>query len=133
MSTMNERAGTHRWLGPGLCGLAAAGYAAVFPARGEPPAALITAGLMAAYGLVLVVFSRRSETVALLRDEAPDERRTAITMRAAATTAYTMVLVSIVMLFVQLARSGDAGAWGVECAIGGPTSILATAYHSRRS
>lgn len=105
----------------------------VFPARGEPLAARVTAGLTVAYGLVLVVFSRRSETVALPRDDAPGERRAAITMRAAATSAYVMLVAAIVMLCVRPARHGDGGAWGVMCAVGGLAFLLSAASSSRRS
>ena len=68
MSTTDDRRGARRWVVPGLCVLFAAGYAAVFLAGDRPLMAAIGAAVMLAYGLVLVLFSRRSEAVALLRD-----------------------------------------------------------------
>jgi hypothetical protein len=78
--------GARRWVVPGLCVVFAAGYAAVFLANDRPLLAAIGAGVMLAYGLVLVLFSRRSEAVALLREDAPDERRSMIRTKAAAST-----------------------------------------------
>ncbi|WP_329235701.1 hypothetical protein OG417_30205 [Actinoallomurus sp. NBC_01490] len=134
MSTMrgHEAARTRRWLVPGLCVVAGAGYAAVFLAHHRPIAAVIGAGVMLAYALVLVIFSRRSEAVALLREDAPDERRALITTRAAATTLYALMVLSVIMLFVQLARGADPGAWGVVSGVGGFVFIVSIAYESRR-
>jgi hypothetical protein len=122
-----------RWLVPGLCVVFAIGYAAVFLAHHRPLLAAVGAGIMLAYGLVLVLFSRRSETVALLREDAPDERRALITTRAAASTLYVLVLLAVIMLFVRLARGTDPGDWGVVCAVGGAAFLIAITYHSRRS
>jgi hypothetical protein len=122
-----------RWLVPGLCAVFAIGYAAVFLAHHRPLLAAIGAGVMLAYGLVLVIFSRRSETIALLREDAPDERRALITTKAAASTLYVLVALAVIMLFVQLARGVDPGAWGVICSVGGLAFMVALVYHSRRS
>jgi Na+/melibiose symporter-like transporter len=121
-----------RWLVPGLCVVFAIAYAAVFLAHGRPLAATIGAAIMLAYAAVLVVFSRRSETVALLREEERDERRSMITTRAAATTLCVLVVLSLTMVFVQLARGVEPGPWGVICGVGGLTFIVAIVYHSRR-
>ena len=128
-----ETRNARRWLVPGLCVVFAAGYAAVFLANDRPLLAALGAGVMLAYGLVLVVFSRRSEAIALLREDAPDERRAMITTKAAATTLYALVVLSIAMLFVRLARGQDPGAWGVVCAVGGLVFIVSIVYESRRS
>ncbi len=122
-----------RWLVPCLCVLFAIGYAAVFLAHHRPLLAAAGAGVMLAYGLVLVVFSRRSEAVALLREDAPDERRALITTKAAATTAYVLVTLAVVMSFVQLARGLDPGAWGVVCGVAGLVFIASIVWESRRS
>lgn len=132
MSTTRS-AETRRWLVPGLCVVFAIGYAAVFLAHDRPLPAVIGAGVMLAYALVLVLFSRRSETVALLREDTPDERRAVITTKAAASTLYVLVALAVIMLFVRLARGADAGAWGVVCAVGGFSFVIALVYHARRS
>jgi hypothetical protein len=139
MSTRTDEHGTarprrtRRWMVPGLCVVFAIGYAAVFLAHHRPLLAAVGAGVMLAYGLMLVIFSRRSEAVALLREDAPDERRTMITTKAAATTLYVLVTLSVVMAFVQLARGVDPGAWSVVCGVGGLTFIVSIVYESRRS
>jgi tryptophan-rich sensory protein len=134
MSTTStgKASGGRRWVVPGLCVLFAIAYAAVFLAHHQPLLAAIGAGVMLAYGLLLVIFSRRSEAVALLREDASDERRAVITTKAAATTLYVLVALAVVMLFVQLARGADPGAWGVVCGVGGFVFIVAIVYESRR-
>jgi hypothetical protein len=122
-----------RWLVPGLCVVFAAGYAAVFLANDRPLLAAVGAAVMLAYALVLVVFSRRSEAVALLREDAPDERRSMITTKAAANTLYVLVTLAVVMVFVQLARGMDPGTWGVVCGVGGAAFIISIIYESRRN
>ena len=97
MSTMrtDEMKDNRRWLVPGLCVVAAIAYAAVFLAHHRPALAAAGAGVMLAYGAVLVVFSRRSEAVALLRDEGRDERRSMIMTKAAADTLYFLVVLAL--------------------------------------
>lgn len=135
MSTMrtDEMKRTRRWLVPVLCVVFAAAYAVVFLANDKPLAAVLGAGVMLGYGLVLVTFSRRSETVALLREDAPDERRSVIMMKASASTLHVIVVLALAMVFVELARGDDPGAWGTVCAVGGLAFIVSVAYYSRRS
>jgi len=45
-----------KWLVPATCVLAAGGYTAVFLARGDVATAVWAAGIMLAYGAVLVAF-----------------------------------------------------------------------------
>jgi uncharacterized membrane protein len=118
---------------PGLCVVFAAGYAVVFLVHHRPLLAVGGAATMPAYGTVLVVFSRHSETVALLREDAPDERRTLIATKASASTLHVLVVFVLVMAFVRLARGRDPGAWGVVCLVGGVGFMVSLAYHSRRS
>jgi hypothetical protein len=129
----NEMHRNRRWVVPALCVVFAIGYAAVFLANDEPLAATLGAGLMLAYGLVLVLFSRRSEMLAVLRDDATDERRAMILLRSSATTLYVVVTLALVMFFVELARGHDPGPWGTMCAVGGLAFIVSVAFHSRRS
>jgi hypothetical protein len=121
-----------RWLVPGLCVLTALGYATVFLAHHKPLLAVTGAGGMLAYGLVLVVFSRRSEAVALLREDGTDERRAMITMKAAARGFYALVVLGVIVVFVQLARGVDPGAWSAVCGAGGLVFLVSIIYESRR-
>jgi hypothetical protein len=121
-----------KWLVPATCVLAAGGYAAVFLARGDVATAVWAAGIMLAYGAVLVAFSRRSEVAALLRDSGHDERQVQINLRASALTAYSVILLAVVMGFVELARGRDPGPWGVICAVAGLTYLVSIVVLSRR-
>ncbi len=135
MSTtrMNEMSRTRRWVVPGLCVVFAIGYAAVFLANDQPFLAAMGAAVMLAYGLILVVFSRRSETIAVLRDDATDERRAMIMTKSSATTLYVVVTLAVVMLFTELARGHDPGPWGTICAVSGLAFFVSVVFHSRRS
>jgi hypothetical protein len=121
-----------KWLVPATCVLAAGGYTAVFLARGDVATAVWAAGIMLAYGAVLVAFSRRSEVAALLRDSGHDERQVQINLRASALTAYSVILLAVVMGFVELARGRDPGPWGVICAVAGLTYLVSIVVLSRR-
>jgi Na+/melibiose symporter-like transporter len=88
---------------------------------------------MLAYGLVPVIFSRRSEAIALLREDAPDERRSMITTRAAASTLYVLVVLAIVMVSVRIAHGTDPGDWGWVCSVGGFAFIASVVYQARRT
>lgn len=121
-----------RWLVPTVCLLAAGGYLAVFLAAGKVGLAIACAAIMLAYGGILLIFSRRSEVAAILRDDGRDERRAAINLRASALTLQVLVVVAIIMLFVQLARGHDPGDWGTICAIGGGTYIAGIVFFARR-
>jgi uncharacterized membrane protein len=128
-----EMGAVRRWLVPALCLLAAGGYLAVFLSAGKVGPAIACAAIMLAYGAVLVIFSRRSEVAAILRDDGRDERRAAINLRASALTLQVLIIVSLVMLFVQLVRGHDPGTWGTICAIGGGTYIAGIIFFARRS
>ena len=121
-----------RFIVPAFCVLAAAGFAAIYLARHDVAAAIACAAIMLAYGGVLVVFSRRSEVAALLRDTAHDERHALINLRASALALYAVVTVAAVMTFVTLARTGNPGTWGTVCAIVGASYIAGIVIFSRR-
>jgi hypothetical protein len=129
----DEMKDNRRWLVPGLCVVFAIAYAAVFLAHHKPALAAAGAGVMLAYGAVLVAFSRRSEAVALLRDEGRDERRSMIMTKAAADTLYFLVVLALTMSFVQLVRGADPGTWGMVCAAGGLVFVISIIWESRRS
>lgn len=122
-----------KWMVPAGCVLAAGGYAAVFLAHGDVAMAAWSAGVMLAYGGVLLAFSRRSEVAALLRDSARDERQVQISLRASALTGYGIVLVAVAMSFVELARGRDPGPWGLICLVAGLTYVSSTVVLSRLS
>jgi Predicted membrane protein (DUF2178) len=132
MARSDEMRKARKWLVPAACLLAAGGYAAVFLTHGNVAAAAWSAGIMLAYGAVLVAFSRRSEVAALLRDTAHDERQVQINLRASALTAYVVILVAIAMTFVELASGREPGAWGVICAVAGLSYLASVVILARR-
>ncbi|GAA1086793.1 MULTISPECIES: DUF2178 domain-containing protein [Streptomyces violaceusniger group] len=127
-----ETTRSQRWAVP-VVGLAmGVGFIAVFLARNDPGMAVAGFVIMAAYVLILVMASRRSESAALLRGQTTDERRRAINQRASAFTLNVLVLVLLAGFVTELIRGHSGHPWDVLCAAGGVTYILATIYFSRR-
>lgn len=132
MTTGRERHAVRRWVVPAVCVLAAGGYLAVFLATGRVATAISTAAIMLVYGAALVVFSRRSEIAAILRDDGRDERRAAINLRASALALQVLVVVALTMAFIGLARGGGLGDWGIVCLVGGGTYLAGVVIFARR-
>jgi len=55
------------------------------------------------------------------------------TCGASALTAYSVILLAVVMGFVELARGRDPGPWGVICAVAGLTYLVSIVVLSRRA
>ena len=127
-----EMSRVRRFAVPALCVLAEGGYAAVFLAHHDVAMAIAGAAIMLAYGTLLVMFSRRSEVAALLRDTANYERHALINLRASALALYAVVTVAVVMTFINLARNGNPGTWGTVCTILGASYIAGIVLFSRR-
>jgi uncharacterized membrane protein len=121
-----------RWAVPATGLAIGVGYVAIFLARDDPEMAVAGFVIMAAYVLVLVVVSRRSEAVALLRGETTDERRSAIQQRASAFTLHVLVLVLLAGFVTEMIRGKSGHPWDLLCAVGGVTYIIATVTFSRR-
>jgi Na+-driven multidrug efflux pump len=78
--------------------------------------AIWSAAIMLLYGAILVIFSRRNEVAAILRDDGRDERRAAIQLRATAVMGLVVTVFALTMAFVELARgtargTGAPSAW----------------------
>lgn len=121
-----------RWVVPAVGLALGVGYAAIFLARHDPGTAVAGCLVMAAYVLLLVVASRRSEAVALLRGETTDERRHGISQRAAAFTLHILVLVLMAGFVTELIRGHSGHPWDWLCGVLGATYIIATVAFSRR-
>jgi predicted membrane channel-forming protein YqfA (hemolysin III family) len=122
-----------KWVVPAGCVLAAGGYAAVFASRGDVLMAIIGPVIMLAYGGLLVGLSRRSEVAAVLRGHSRDERRAFIDLRATAVAAYAMIVACLVVVFVDLARGLNPGAWGTIAVVGGVSYLAGVILFSQRS
>ena len=88
--------------------------------------------IMAAYAIVLVLASRRSEGAALLRGEVTDERRAAIAQRASAVTLYVLIVVLLGGFVTQLVRGHSGHPWDLLCAVLGGTPHRPTVVFARR-
>ena len=83
--------------------------------------------------MFLVVASRRSETVALLRGGLDDERRESINLRANAVTGVVLTVVLVGGFVVSLVTDGpDTAVWSALCAVAGVTFTASTAWYSAR-
>ncbi|WNM35932.1 DUF2178 domain-containing protein [Streptomyces sp. Li-HN-5-11] len=134
MSTEQKPEATRgqRWVVPAVGLAIGVGYVAIFLARRDPGMAVAGFLIMAAYVLLLVAASRRSEAIALLRGETTDERRHAINQRAAAFTLHVLVLVLLAGFVTELLRGHSGHPWDWLCAVTGATYIIATVSFSRR-
>lgn len=100
--------------------------------NGEIGLGLGMLAIMVAYAAILVFGSPRSESVALMADEANDERRAQIQQRAVAFTANVLAVVIVVGFMVQLFRGEDAGPWTLLAFIGGASFVGSLIFFSRR-
>jgi hypothetical protein len=134
MSTakQGDSSALRRWTVPAVCVLAAGGYLAVFLATGQVATAIWSAAIMLLYGAILVIFSRRSEIAAILRDDGRDERRAAIQLRATAVMGLVVGVFALTMAFVELARGHGPGDWGTICLVGGASFLAAVVFFARR-
>ena len=88
--------------------------------------------IMLVYAAILVLGSRRSEAVALLRGETGDERRRAIELRASALTLHVLTLVLVGGYLVTLIRGHESMTWAGLCGVLGGTYLLSTIVLTRR-
>jgi hypothetical protein len=123
----------HTWAVPVVCVLAAAGYAAVFLAHGKVVDAVLAAAVMLAYGGLLIALSRRSEIAALLRGTGRDERRALIDLRASALALYAVIILTLAMTFIELAKGREPGPWAIVAAVGGAAYLAGIVIFSRRT
>jgi hypothetical protein len=100
---------------------------------GHLPLGLVTSGIPAVCGLVLMLMGRRSETCQGLTEKAPDERFARIGGRACAGTGIVLTVGNLGAFIGELAsgRSGDPYFWFVATAA--VTYIAFVAFLSRRT
>jgi len=125
---------TARWVVPttalalGLAMLGGQSYS------GDVAGGLVSLGIMTLYAVGLLLFGRRSETVALLGGHTVDERAGSIMLRAQAAAFQVVVVVLVAGFMAALWRGApDTGTWSALCAVGGVAFIGALAVLSRRS
>src|SRR3974390_1685265 len=91
---------------------------------GDPGSGLVSLGIMAAFG-ALILFGGRSETIRGLRGDGRDERFRMIDIHATALAGLAVILAIIIAFLVELARGHDGDPYTWLGAIGGPTSTVA--------
>jgi hypothetical protein len=106
---------------------------AVFGIRGDWATGLVCLGVMAAYSAVLLGLGRRVEAVGLLGGDAPDERGREISTRAVAFAGHVLIVVTVAMFIVEVARGRDGSPWAQLAAVGGLAFIGSSIWYSRRS
>jgi hypothetical protein len=97
------------------------------------PLALAMAGIMVAYGLILLA-GRRWDPIAVLGAPGEDERATNLHTRAAAAAAQVLALVMVGGFFYDVARGAlDHSIWPPLGGVFGLTYLVALFLASRRS
>jgi hypothetical protein len=91
---------------------------------GDPGSGLVSLGIMAAFG-ALILLGGRSETIRGLRGDGRDERFRMIDIHATALAGLAVILAIIVAFVVELAKGHDGNPYGWLGAIFGLTYLVA--------
>jgi hypothetical protein len=91
---------------------------------GDPGSGLVSLGIMAAFGLAVLV-GGRSETIRGLRGDGRDERFRRIDIHATAVAGLAVITAVIVAFAVELARGHDGNPYGWLGAIAGLAYVAA--------
>ena len=91
---------------------------------GDPGSGLVSFGIMAGFG-ALILLGGRSETIRGLRGDGRDERFRMIDIHATALAGLAVILAIIVAFIVELAKGHNGNPYGWLGAIGGLTYLVA--------
>ena len=91
---------------------------------GDPGSGLVSFGIMAGFG-ALILLGGRSETIRGLRGDGRDERFRMIDIHATALAGLAVILAIIVAFIVELANGHSGNPYGWLGAIGGSTYLVA--------
>lgn len=129
-----SRACSHRWSVPGLCLLAGLVFLGIGLAQHDLGLGIAGLIVMLVYGLVLMAFRTRSETIGLLGSgDHVDERRASIQVKASAMTGQVLsaVLAGGALAAIALDSDYTTILCGL-CLLGGATYVVSTAVYARR-
>jgi hypothetical protein len=116
-----------KWLTPLTClGLGVVVFA-VFWLGGDFGGGVVSFAILAAFGLVLLLLTGRSETVRGLT-VGRDERFAQLDLRATAVSGLVVILTLIVAWLVEIAHGQNGNPYGWILAIGGLGYLLALAF-----
>jgi hypothetical protein len=126
--------GTRRgsWTVPVAATLVGGLFLVIYLAHHDAGMAISGLIIMLLYAALLVLGSRRSEAVALLRGETGDERRRAIELHASALTLHVLTLVLVGGYVVTLIQGRESMTWAGLCAVLGGTYLVSTIVLTRR-
>src|SRR5690349_25107103 len=94
---------------------------------GNPGAGAISFGILAVFGL-LVLLAGRSETIRGLRGDGRDERFAQIDLQATAVAGLVLIVTLIVAGLTEIARGHSGSPYTWLCAIGGLSYAVAVAF-----
>jgi hypothetical protein len=106
--------------------------AAIFAVHGDVAMTVASPVILIGYALAVTLLGRRSETAALLSDQAADERRTLIQLKAQAFSFNVLTAVLVGGFIVQIARGQQSGTFMWLGAIAGIVYIGSVACFARR-
>ena len=116
-----------KWLTPLIClGLGGVVFA-VFWLGGDFGGGVISFAVLAAFGLILLLLTGRSETVRGLT-VGRDERFAQLDLRATAVAGLVVLLAMLVAWLVEIARGQSGSPYGWLLAIGGLAYLVAFAF-----
>jgi drug/metabolite transporter (DMT)-like permease len=110
--------------------------AVVFAAQaigGNPGSGLVSFGILAGFGAVILVAGERSETVRGLRGDGRDERFKQIDIVATAISGIVVIVVIIVAFIVEVAQGKDGAPYTWLGAIAGLSYLVAVVALRMRS
>jgi len=99
---------------------------------GDRALAWVVGAFYVVAAIIVTLWSRgRGDVAAILRVDG-DERQRGMDRDATAITGLAMALAAIVGAVVQLARTGDPGAYGLLCVVGGVSYAVSLTFLRRR-
>jgi len=116
-----------RWFTPLICVAAGIVMFAVSWLGGQFAGGLISLAILAAFGLVILLLTGRSETVRGLT-VGRDERFAQLDLRATAVSGMVVLLAALVAWLVATARGQSGSPYGWLLAIGGLAYLIAFAF-----
>jgi hypothetical protein len=127
IKTRSRALARSKWFSPSFC----AGLGLVIPAvswlGGHPGQGGVSLGVMAAFG-VFILLAGRSETIRGLRGDGRDERFARIDVGATAFSGLVLLVALMVACLVEIARGQSGGPYGWFLALGGLAYVLAVAF-----
>jgi hypothetical protein len=102
-------------------------------AGGDLTGGIISLAIMTGFAALLVLLSRRSETVEIMRSTQRDERQAMIDLRATALAGLVVILAVIVGFVWEVAHGRDPSPYTQLGALGGVAYLVGLVVARRRS